>query len=176
MGGNIVDEKKKATGWTRRLRRLRSTNEKGWWEDGDTDHAKNKKKKKVKKFKVLRVPIPTDEENCKFSDNLADIVRTLCQICEASVTLSGMRRHTRLKHKLQITKYKELHGPFKIIEHVFHKCHLCDKIMLLDRDAMGGHIKGTHKMKEKDYTEQFMFYSTGPDPGRYAETSSAPHH
>ena len=47
----------------------------------------------------------------------------------------------------------ELHGPFKIIEHVYHKCHLCDKILILDNDAMGGHIKFTHKMKEKVYKE-----------------------
>ena len=71
-----------------------------------------------------------------------------------------MRRHTKLKHKMRITKYKELHGPFEITEHVFHKCHLCDKILLLDNDAMGGHIKFTHKMKEKVYKEQFMYYSS----------------
>ena len=64
-----------------------------------------------------------------------------------------------IKHKLQITKYKELHGPFEIIEHVYHKCHLCGKILLLDCDAMGGHIKGIHKMKEKLYKEQYMIYS-----------------
>ena len=65
-----------------------------------------------------------------------------------------------LKHDLQITKYKELYGPFQIIEHVFHKCHLCGKIMLLDCDAMGGHIKGTHKMKEREYKKTFMTSSS----------------
>ena len=75
-------------------------------------------KKKVKKFTVtpLRVPIPKNQENCKFSDDLADSVRTLCQIFDASVTLTGMRFHTLNMHKLRISKYKELHGPFKIIE------------------------------------------------------------
>ena len=93
--------------------------------------------KKVKKFKVtpLRVPIPTDE-NCKFSDDLDDSVCTICKICDDSVTLTGMRRHTKLKHKMRITKYKELHGPFEITEHVFHKCHLCDKILLLDNEVL----------------------------------------
>ena len=64
----------------------------------------------------MPMPIPTDEENCKFSDDLADSVRTLCQIFDASVTLTGMRFHTLNMHKLRISKYKELHGPFKIIE------------------------------------------------------------
>ena len=121
---------------------------------GRRKRSRSDSKKKVKKFKVtpLRVPIPTDE-NCKFSDDLDDSVCTICKICDAEVTLTGMRRHTKLKHKLKITKYKELHGPFKIIEHVYHKCHLCDKILILDNDAMGGHIKFTHKMKEKVYKE-----------------------
>ena len=30
--------------------------------------------------------------------------------------------------------------------------------MLMDSDALGGHIKGTHKMKEKEYKEQFCVY------------------
>merc|ERR1719430_2085990 len=115
--------------------------------------------KKKKKSAILRVTIP-DEKNCKLSDDLADSVKTMCQICELPITLTGMRSHTMLKHNLQITKYKELYGPFQIIEHVFHKCHLCGKIMLLDCDAMGGHIKGTHKMKEREYKKTFMTSSS----------------
>ena len=30
--------------------------------------------------------------------------------------------------------------------------------MLMDSDALGGHIKGTHKMKEKEYKEQYCVY------------------
>jgi len=117
-----------------------------------------KKTKVMKKNSTpLRVSIP-DEGDCKLSDDLADSVKTLCQICQLPVTLTGMRSHTLLKHEIQITKYKELYGPFQIIEHIFHKCHLCGKILLLDSDAMGGHIKGIHKMKERDYKTRFMTY------------------
>ena len=69
-----------------------------------------------------------------------------------------MRMHTISKHDLQITRYKELYGLFEIIEQVFHKCHICGKLVLLDNDALGIHIKKTHKMKEKDYKERFMIY------------------
>jgi len=119
-----------------------------------------KKSKPLKrKFTPLRIPIP-NEDDCKLSDDLADSVKTVCHICQAPVTLTGMRSHTMLQHKIQITKYKELYGPFQIIEHVFHKCHLCGKIMLLDSDAMGAHIKNTHKMKEKEYKKRFMTYQS----------------
>ena len=75
-----------------------------------------------------------------------------------------------MKHKMQITRYKEMYGPFEIIEHVFHKCHLCGKILLLDSDAMGGHIKGTHKMKEREYKEKYFIYSY-PRSGQSSSTS-----
>jgi len=115
--------------------------------------------KKSKRSAILRVTIP-DEQNCKLSDDLADSVKTMCQICEIPINLTGMRSHTMLKHNLQITKYKELYGSFQIIEHVFHKCHLCGKILLLDSDAMGVHIKGKHKMKEREYKTAFMTSSS----------------
>jgi len=120
----------------------------------------------------LRIIIP-DEEDCKLSDNLADSCRTLCKICGSAYTLTNMRSHTMKQHDLQITKYKDLYGPFEIIEKVFHKCHLCGKILLLDSDAMGGHIKGTHKMKEKVYKERFMTnYSYGKADSKTSSTAS----
>ena len=66
--------------------------------------------------------------------------------------MTYIRKHTLSKHQVQITDYKKTYGPFKIIKKVFHKCHICGKIVLLDRDALGTHIRGTHKMKEKEYT------------------------
>jgi len=142
----------------------------------------SKKIHKSKRLSVvpppLRVSIP-EEKDCKLSDDLADSVKTLCQICQLPITLTGMRSHTMLKHRLQITKYKELYGQFEIIEHVFHKCHLCGKIMLLDCDAMGGHIKGTHKMKEREYKRAFMTSSSAssvysnPNPNQTTSTAKS---
>ena len=61
-------------------------------------------------------------------------------------------------HGVQITKYKEMYGPLEIIEKVFHKCHLCGKIVLLDSDTLGAHIKRAHKMKERAYKKKFCIY------------------
>jgi len=115
-------------------------------------------KKPNKTSSPLRYPIP-DEFNCKLSDDLADSCRTYCKICGESFTLTNMRSHTKFDHDLQITRYKEKYGQFEIIEFVYHKCHICGKIVLLDSDAMGGHIKGIHKMKEREYKEKYMIYT-----------------
>ena len=106
----------------------------------------------------LRIFAP-DEGICKLSDNFADSCRTFCKMCGLSFHLYRMRGHTISKHDLQITRYKKLYGPFEVIDQVFHKCHVCGKIVLLDRDALGGHVKGMHKMKERDYTERFMIHA-----------------
>jgi len=124
---------------------------------------------KVKKFTPLRVDIPK-EKDCKLSDDLADCVRTFCKVCGSSFTLTHMRTHTLSQHQMQITKYKEVYGPFEIIEKVFHKCHICDKLVLLDSDALGGHIKGVHKMKEREYKEKYLTYSC-PRSGQATLTS-----
>ena len=41
---------------------------------------------------------------------------------------------------------------------MWHACHLCGKLVLLDSDALGGHIKNIHKMKEKDYKDKYCVY------------------
>ena len=61
-------------------------------------------------------------------------------------------------HGLQITRYKEVYGQLEVIEKVFHKCHLCGKIVLMDSDTLGAHIKRAHKMKERDYKKKFCIY------------------
>lgn len=101
-----------------------------------------------------------EKENCKLSDNLADSCRTVCLVCGLSFTLSGMRSHTKQVHKMQITSYKEKFGQITIIDKVYHKCHICGKVVLLDNDVLGGHVKHSHKVKEKDYKEMFMTSNT----------------
>ena len=51
---------------------------------------------------------------------------------------------------------------FYYVQVVWHSCHICGKLVLMDSDALGGHIKGTHKMKEKDYKEQYCVYKKMP--------------
>jgi len=39
---------------------------------------------------------------------------------------------------------------------VYHKCKICGKLVLLDSDFLGAHIKNTHKMKEREYSDQYL--------------------
>ena len=96
-----------------------------------------------------------DPGSCKISDDLANSCKTHCKICGISYLLANMRMHTINSHGMQITKYKEMYGQFEIIKKVFHKCHLCGKIVLFDSDTLGAHIKRAHQMKEKTYKKKF---------------------
>ena len=96
-----------------------------------------------------------DPGSCKISDNLANSCKTHCKVCGNAYILTYMRIHTVNAHGMQITKYKEMYGQFEIIEKVFHKCHLCGKIVLFDSDTLGAHIKRAHQMKEKTYKKKF---------------------
>jgi len=139
-------------------------------QQADVKSSKQKNKKSKKSFPVVPLRVP-HQEDCQLSDDLADSVRTLCKVCDQAFTLNYMRFHTKEKHMLQITKYKELYGPFQIIQPVFHKCKLCGKIVLLDSDTLGGHIKGVHKMKEKMYKERFMTYSLHLNPSHTIQSA-----
>ena len=115
----------------------------------------------VKPKKKIAIPlkfIMDDPSSFKISDNLNDSCKTNCKICGKPFPLAGMRIHTVWSHGVQITKYKEMYGQFEIIEKVFHKCHLCGKVVLLDSDTLGAHIKRVHNMKERTYKKTFCIY------------------
>ena len=112
-------------------------------------------KPKRKTFQTPQI-VPDDPINYLVSNNMVDACKTECCLCGKRFFLSQMRSHTLAKHYLQITKYKEIYGQFEIIEKVFHKCHLCGRLVQLDSDTLGGHIKSTHKMKEKEYKDKYI--------------------
>ena len=58
-------------------------------------------------------------------------------------------------HGVQITEYKAMYGQFEIIKKVFHKRHLCGKLVLMDSDTLGAHIKRAHKIRERSYKKTF---------------------
>merc|ERR1719319_575796 len=64
---------------------------------------------------------PPNENTCKMSNDIRDCCKTLCKVCDQPYPLYRMRSHTLSQHKLQISKYKEIHGPFVIINVVYHK-------------------------------------------------------
>jgi len=113
-----------------------------------------KKNNAVQKLDLMN----NNKSETKFSDSMKDAVKTLCKICNEAVTLTTMRGHTKSKHSLPISDYKNIHGNHRdqIIEKIYHKCGLCQQALLLDSDEIAGHLKSKHEITHKDYNSRFM--------------------
>ena len=74
--------------------------------------------------------------------------RVFCNICDRLYFLSGLRKHVAHKHSITFTEYKLRYGgdpKRQIINTVYHPCLLCKKVVLLDTDELGKHLK-EHKL------------------------------
>jgi hypothetical protein len=94
----------------------------------------------------------------KFSNEMKDACKTICQICKASVFLTTLRGHTRSRHNVTIVEYKKVYGNQRnnIIEKVYHKCAICQKNVLLDSDEISHHLKKNHSISHKNYNAEYM--------------------
>ena len=97
-------------------------------------------------------------QDMKFSNNMKDKVRTLCQICQSAETFSNMRFHVRNRHKMNISEYRLKHGSVleHMVEAVYHKCGICSQPILLDGDGISVHVKGQHHMTHKEYSAKYL--------------------
>ena len=97
--------------------------------------------------------------------------RVFCNICDRLYFLSGLRKHVAHKHSITYTEYKLRHGgepKRQIINTVYHPCRLCKKVVLLDTDELGKHLKD-HRLGYTQYMKEHMkkgsgFISSGPVP------------
>ena len=119
----------------------------------------------------MRVPIPS-EEDCKLSDNLADSVKTLCEICQTPVTLTGMRSHTMLKHEIQITKYKELYGTLNEDVGTLRKRVECPVCLEIPRSGPVFVCKNGHFVCQKCKRGGIMLLYSSSTTGILAQASS----
>ena len=106
-----------------------------------------------------------DESKIKLSNDMSDACQTHCKLCNEVVKLVAMRSHTRSKHNMKITEYKSKFGTeYEIIDKVYHKCGICEQIILLCADSVAVHLKTPgHRLKDpngttshKNYNEQYM--------------------
>ena len=118
------------------------------------------KTQKKKERKATYVPADEKEntEDRRYSNDMRDACKTICQICGASVFLATMRGHTRGKHKVTIDEYKRQYGNHRdmITEKVYHKCGICFETVLLDSDDINGHLKRYHSISHKNYNAEYM--------------------
>ena len=93
----------------------------------------------------------------RFSNRMADAVRTVCQICKKEVEFNQMRIHTRKAHEVGISEYKRMYGDLiaNLVEAVYHKCTLCSQVLLLNGDVIASHAK-KHRITHKEYNRRFI--------------------
>ena len=105
-----------------------------------------------------------DLERYRFSNNLADVCKTFCKMCDKTMPIQRMRGHTKSEHKMIITEYRAKYNQnfFDLVEKIFHKCCICSEPLLLDSDIISSHLnsnKNSHKMTHRVYNETFMQYN-----------------
>ena len=68
-----------------------------------------------------------------------------------------MRSHTKSKHSIGITDYKQKYGELidNIVETIYHKCGICNTAILLDGDILATHAR-LHRISHKAYSDKYI--------------------
>ena len=111
--------------------------------------------------------LSSEEEGMRFSNDMKDAVKTVCQICKNDFSFQNMRLHTKAAHNLGITEYKMQHGDLdkSMVEAVYHKCGICSDVFLLHGDGIAKHAK-RHDISHKEYSKRFLRLVKDPLPSQ----------
>ena len=131
---------------------------------GDRDGLLQEKKREKRSISTDFSPKPFQSKSSKnpimfkeppeVSDDFADFCKTQCKMCENVYSLEYMRQHTSKMHGIQISNYKKDYGDLEIIKKVFHKCHICGKLILWSSDRLDQHMR-IHNVTRKEYTAKY---------------------
>ena len=99
--------------------------------------------------------IPESER--QLSNSMSDCCTHLCRICGKSVTVTGMRNHTRTTHGVPILAYTAQFGNYReqLEKVMWHRCGLCAKVFVLDGDEIHKHCN-SHRIMMAEYTKMFI--------------------
>ena len=97
----------------------------------------------------------------KFSNSLINACQTKCKVCGKQIKLRMMRGHTKSRHNMIITDYKNKFNQhnYDQIDPIFHNCGICGDEIMLDSDAIANHLRikhKTHKITHREYNEAYM--------------------
>jgi len=107
---------------------------------------------------VAKSEVNVEDNEKQVSNDMADYVKVKCSLCGAHLTMAGLRVHTKARHGLTITAYKKKFGAeADVVEEVWHRCAICTKLVLLDRDRVAAHLRTPgHGISHKEYNRRFM--------------------
>ena len=100
-------------------------------------------------------------ESVRFSNDMKKACRTKCKVCGSIEKIVNMRGHTKSKHGMVITEYKEKFNQhyFDLEEKILHKCGVCEELLLLDSDCIAHHLsnnRGSHGLTHAQYNAMYM--------------------
>ena len=109
-----------------------------------------------------------EEEEKRFSNDMAECCTHQCRLCHRLVSLTGLRSHTRTSHHITIKDYVEQFGNYREQLHTvtWHRCGLCQKEILLDGDEIHKHCR-SHGMSMAAYSNLFLVTNNKKAPKQY---------
>ena len=118
----------------------------------------NQKPMKIIGDKISAILNTQHKDGRTFSSNPLNSCKIFCGICDKVINLSGLSKHVKNVHKTTGKEYKALFGdPRKqIIKLVFHKCVICQKVLLLNTDDISKHLRKAHQLAYKEYMSKHM--------------------
>ena len=87
------------------------------------------------------------------SDQLAEVCRVFCNVCEADTQYDELLRHLRGAHGLSS---KEGYGEYRFAVHRLHACHLCGRQVMFTRKNVGAHTLKVHQMVFPESARKYL--------------------
>ena len=109
----------------------------------------------------LNMHMEKHASHIKFSNQTKDYNKTACKVCGKKITIGIMRSHTQKKHQMKITEYKNRFQQhiYTLEEPIFHRCGICQEILLHDTDSIEKHLQfnnNQHGMTHSEYNQKFV--------------------
>ena len=99
--------------------------------------------------------------NCKlcipWTDDPSNFNKVVCRICQVEIRADLIKNHVNTKHKMTYRNYLENNGSKPIyVNKRYHKCRICNYIMLFNRDLLQAHSKSRHNITLKRYIATYL--------------------
>ena len=126
----------------------------------------SKEKGKLVKLSMKKKVTPKNLKNRKesndetYTDDINQVCKIRCQVCEKKIVMSNMNKHITEVHCLEVNEYKEFYGYQNIVQKTYHRCGVCQRVLLFDILEIGAHLKKQkHTISLKEYSSRFLVNS-----------------
>ena len=79
-----------------------------------------------------------------------------CSICHIAIKSHLFTKHLEKKHEISNPEYQDMGGEYSYVHLRYHKCQICECIVMFDADTLQMHTKLKHGMTRQEYTKNFL--------------------